>query len=90
MTANLAAVIAWGAAFLLVLVSAALFIQNSQPSLAQRQSSRRPAGLRMPDTLAVGDLAPDFRLKTKDGKHEISLSSFRGKKPVVLIFGSYT
>ena len=37
-----------------------------------------------------GDMAPDFRLATLDHKSEVSLASFRGAKPVVLIFGSYT
>jgi len=41
-------------------------------------------------TLHPGDLAPDFHLKTRDGKSEVSLASFRGSRPVVLIFGSYT
>jgi hypothetical protein len=39
---------------------------------------------------AVGDSAPDFSLKTLDGKATVTLSSFKGEKPVVLIFGSYT
>ena|SRR5579871_5632425 len=38
----------------------------------------------------VGDQAPDFRLRTLDKTGEVALSSFRGQKPVVLIFGSYT
>ncbi len=38
----------------------------------------------------VGQLAPDFALKTPDGKRTIKLSSFRGKRPVVLVFGSLT
>lgn len=38
----------------------------------------------------VGQLAPDFRLKSLDGQSETRLSQFRGKKPVVLFFGSYT
>ncbi len=41
-------------------------------------------------TVHPGDMAPDFRLKTRDGKSEVTLSSFRGSRPVVLIFGSYT
>jgi len=41
-------------------------------------------------TLHPGDMAPDFHLKTRDGKSEVALSSFRGNRPVVLIFGSYT
>lgn len=34
--------------------------------------------------------APDFTLPTHDGTDEIRLSSFKGKKPVVLVFGSFT
>lgn len=36
------------------------------------------------------DVAPDFHLKTLDRSSQVSLDSFRGKQPVVLIFGSYT
>lgn len=39
----------------------------------------------------VGTLAPDFDLPlVDDPKKSIRLSSFRGEKPVALIFGSYT
>jgi hypothetical protein len=38
----------------------------------------------------VGQEAPDFTLKTEDGKREYRLSQWRGKKPVVLVFGSFT
>ncbi|MBO0698543.1 MAG: hypothetical protein J2P46_09120 [Zavarzinella sp.] len=34
--------------------------------------------------------APDFTLKSPDGKRSVMLSDYRGKKPVVLIFGSFT
>ena len=37
-----------------------------------------------------GDSAPDFSLPTLDHKNTVRLSSFRGSKPVVLVFGSYT
>ena len=40
--------------------------------------------------LHVGDPAPDFSLETIDHKNRFQLSSLRGQKPVVLIFGSYT
>ena len=40
--------------------------------------------------LKVGDPAPDFALATYDKKASVQLSSFRGQKPVVLVFGSYT
>src|SRR3989442_8129653 len=40
--------------------------------------------------LEVGKIAPDFRLQTPDRTSYVQLSSFRGEKPVVLVFGSYT
>ena len=40
--------------------------------------------------LKVGELAPDFNLKAYESSSWIRLSSFRGDRPVVLIFGSYT
>jgi thiol-disulfide isomerase/thioredoxin len=40
--------------------------------------------------LNVGDSAPDFTLPLLDDSGSATLSSFRGAKPVVLIFGSYT
>ena len=40
--------------------------------------------------LQTGDSAPDFRLPTLDHKDTVQLSSFRGSRPVVLVFGSYT
>lgn len=38
----------------------------------------------------VGALAPDFTLRTHDGGGTVTLSAFRGKRPVVLTFGSFT
>lgn len=38
----------------------------------------------------VGDFAPNFALPTLDKKARVVLAAFRGQKPVVLIFGSYT
>ena len=34
--------------------------------------------------------APDFTLYDIEGKDSVTLSDFRGKKPVVLVFGSFT
>jgi hypothetical protein len=41
-------------------------------------------------SLRVGDPAPNFNLPTADKKSEVHLADFRGQRPVVLIFGSYT
>jgi hypothetical protein len=38
----------------------------------------------------AGDVAPDFELYDTKRENLIRLSNFRGKKPVALIFGSYT
>ena len=39
---------------------------------------------------AVGSTAPDFTLPRLDSGDQVRLSSFRGRKPVALIFGNYT
>jgi len=38
----------------------------------------------------VGDQPPNFFLKKAGSEERVRLSSFRGKRPVGLIFGSYT
>jgi hypothetical protein len=38
----------------------------------------------------VGQMAPDFSLPSVDRKAQVRLVSFRGQRPVVLVFGSYT
>ena len=38
----------------------------------------------------VGDVPLDFDLKLLGSEERVKLSSFRGNKPVALIFGSYT
>jgi hypothetical protein len=38
----------------------------------------------------VGEMAPDFALQDPSGEEQIRLSDFRGKRPVALVFGSYT
>ena len=37
-----------------------------------------------------GDVAPDFDLMDADGQDRVRLSDFQGKKPVALVFGSFT
>ena len=41
-------------------------------------------------TLREGESAPDFTLSTHEGTGRVTLSSHRGERPVVLVFGSYT
>ena len=37
-----------------------------------------------------GDAAPDFELYDATGANPVRLSDFQGKKPVALVFGSFT
>lgn len=37
-----------------------------------------------------GETPPDFNLKRMGSDQRVRLSSFQGKKPVALVFGSYT
>ena len=41
-------------------------------------------------SLSEGGQAPDFTLSTHDHASRVTLSSHRGQRPVVLVFGSYT
>ena len=43
-----------------------------------------------PQSPKLGNLAPDFELQSPDGATQVRLSDFRGKRPVALVFGSYT
>ncbi len=81
-----------------------LFKQPPPPKKDKNKS--RPPGMPTPGTFlfglltgelgspfegpAIGQRAPAFKLATHDGKKELSLGQFRGQKPVVLIFGSFT
>ena len=71
---------------LVTFLGALLAFGVCNPCLAQ---SRR-GDFRQEGDLKVGGPAPDFNLKRLHGDGKVKLSSFKGKKPVVLIFGSYT
>ena len=43
-----------------------------------------------PQAPKAGDLAPDFELWDVTGERKVRLSDFYGRKPVVLVFGSFT
>jgi hypothetical protein len=67
-------------------------VKFSRPSNTRPGEVITPAakGERYNDTLKVGAIAPDFTLSDSHAKREVTLSSFRDQRPVVLIFGSYT
>jgi hypothetical protein len=47
-------------------------------------------GYRYPDSLAVGDRAPDLRLHPLDLGPSVPLGQLHAERPLVLFFGSYT
>ncbi len=81
------------------MIAAALIATGACTSSGKRASTRsgklREALIKehrsRPDTAPkLASSAPNFKLKTLSGDAEVELASFRGEKPVVLVFGSYT
>lgn len=73
--------------------SASARIMMEEKDLAQpldEPRPQRPGERESDDAPKSGEVAPTFKLTSLDGKGETDLASFRGEKPVVLFFGSYT
>jgi tetratricopeptide (TPR) repeat protein len=69
---------------------ASAFDQLGRPADAERERALA-ARLAAPEQgIALDAEAPDFSLASPGGDAATRLSSYRGKQPVVLIFGSYT
>ena len=89
-------------AFLYLALSAGFLVVMRDPVVFSRVMRRLPDPVMMVfpfkplwyaarwGRLAVGDPAPDFNLPTADRQSSVALASFRGQKPVMLVFGSYT
>ncbi len=58
--------------------------------ILDRQSARRWQFRYDDNAPKVGDIAPDFSLLDSNGQNPVRLSDFRHKKPVALVFGSFT
>ena len=66
---------------------------TGRPVLAQQKTEQQTQPRRWDrddGAPKVGEVAPTFKLLSLDGKNETDLNSFRGKRPVILCFGSYT
>ncbi len=63
----------------------------AEEKLRLGRSEFSPARQRTGDQVPQpGEMASDFELASPDGQKTVRLSSFRGKRPVVLVFGSFT
>ncbi len=65
-------------------------IDQAELTQLANRIGRRRTGRDGGGSAVEGKIAPDFKLKSLDGKRSVQLSSFAGKKPVALVFGSYT
>ena len=67
-------------------------ILGSAEQMDKEKARRKRRARRTRDDGApkVGELGPNFKLKSLDGTSEAELASFRGQQPVVVFFGSYT
>jgi hypothetical protein len=79
-----------------LLAVAAATAQEPATTQPATRPAKQPTGLSQPASQPTrtapeaGEVAPTFKLKALDGKTEFELTSLRGKRPVVLLFGSYT
>ena len=66
-------------------------VMSRAPSLTFMILPFRPMWMRArAGGLSVGDEAPDFSLESYDRSLRVRFSDLRGRRPVVLVFGSYT
>jgi cytochrome oxidase Cu insertion factor (SCO1/SenC/PrrC family) len=70
---------------LILVATALLFFASQAPAQANSKAS---AASKPAPKLKVGDVAPDFTLKTmnSEGLKDVSLHDYKGKKSVVLAF----
>lgn len=70
-----------------LILAVALFLAMPLIASAQAQA-KAPAAVKAAPKLKVGDIAPDFTLKTmtSDGLKDVSLHDYKGKKSVVVAF----
>jgi hypothetical protein len=70
---------------------------TTTPRATDGRAAETQARYRRPEPFCVGDPAPEFELERLDAETtaggpppSVRLASFRGARPVVLCFGSYT
>ena len=64
--------------------------ETHSPTIQTRDEAMLWQEKHEPSAPKVGDSAPDFELADMQGLNAIRLSDFRGKRPVALVFGSFT
>jgi hypothetical protein len=67
-----------------------MFYEKTMATILNRQQAAAWQKKHTPLAPKVGDPAPDFELWDINGENPLRLSSFQGRNPVGLIFGSFT
>jgi len=63
---------------------------RKEESASERDAAAKLDGGEASAGIPLGSAAPDFTLLPSSGDRRVRLSEFRGKRPVVLVLGSYT
>src|SRR6266850_2258279 len=63
---------------------------RKEESARERDAAAKLDGDEASAGIPLGSAAPDFTLRASSGDRLVRLSEFRGKRPVVLVLGSYT
>jgi hypothetical protein len=77
----------------MIFAAATMLAAAQEPPVPPRQmtpAQRAKWRAQREGKLKPGDDAPDFALKVRGGSQVVRLSSFTNRKPVALVFGSYT
>lgn len=74
-----------------IALALAATVTDAQHIRNDRPERRRPGPQTKNDKAPkAGEVAPAFELKSLDRKRTVDLAGFKGKRPVILFFGSYT
>jgi len=84
------AAILFGTLLSIALLTTAVTAQPSPTSAQRKTPTERKQRRKEKQILFVGDLAPTFTLSSIDGKEKTNTDDFRGQRPLILFFGSYT
>lgn len=73
-----------------IMIGLAMVTGASIVLCAAAQAPEEPPPAQRPKAPQAGDEAPNFTIKSLKGDETFELAAFRGKRPVILFFGSYT
>lgn len=61
-----------------------------EPPTSHRSGGEAAKIESVPASVIVGQTVPDFRMARADGSGHVRISDSKGKRPIFLVFGSWT